>query len=331
MLANELRHLLRALHLFAVDGHDAISRLQTSFGRRRVWLNRTNDDWDIAIVRQKIEEADRLALFGMRRRLDRQRNALTAAIDFQRQRLTGREQSVVRDSLPFWILVAVKVDDPIARFQSRGLGGAAGKNLPDNWRRRGLHAVNQRPGKRNRQCRQDVHDRPRQRHHDALITRPQIESLIRRNVRRALAFDRRVRIIATQLHVATQRNRGNPIVSRSLSKSPMTWAKPKREGLDANLQQLGNDKMDKLMQRHGRAQNKNERQHADNSALQQAHKMPSKSNLRVVIGEVKQRYLMRAAYATLARGAAVSWLMILRASCRALRSALSTSSKTLTA
>src|SRR5437868_13830019 len=116
------------------------------------------------------------------------------------------------------------------------LSCSAWQNLTNNRRRRCLHSINQRSSKRNRKRGQDVHDRTGERHHDSLIARPQIESFFRWNVRRAFAFDRSVGFVAAELHVATQRNRGNSVVCRSFFESPEPRTKAEREGLDSNFQ-----------------------------------------------------------------------------------------------
>ena len=110
---------------------------------------------------------------------------------------------------------AVKGNDSIAALQARRFGSTAARHPAHHRRRRQGHSIHQRAGKRDRKSRQYVHHWPGQSHQKPLPARPQIKSLLTRNVSGAIAFDRRIGFIATEFDVTAERNRRNAIIRLS--------------------------------------------------------------------------------------------------------------------
>ena len=83
---------------------------------------------------------------------------------------------------------------------------------------------------------------------------------MRRDIRRALAFDRRVRFVAAQFHIATERDGGHTIVGCPV-------LSPKQARTDSDFEELGNDEMAKLMEDNRCAEDKNKGENSNYAAL----------------------------------------------------------------
>src|SRR6185295_18034419 len=98
-------------------------------------------------------------------------------------------------------------------------------------------------------------------------TRPQIETFARRNVRRTFAFDRRVRFVAAQFHIAAERDQRHSIIRVPFFLSKQARPKPKRKGFDSYFQQLSDNEVSELVKRDCGAENENEGENSDNASL----------------------------------------------------------------
>ena len=91
MVTNELRYLFCARHRLTINRNDPIPDAQSRFGSGGVRHHLSYDDWDVAIVGEKIEEACCLAVFGVRRRFDSQLKSLPVPLNLEWHRLTRRK------------------------------------------------------------------------------------------------------------------------------------------------------------------------------------------------------------------------------------------------
>src|ERR1044072_806231 len=267
VVADKLTYLFGTSHRLAVDRQNSVAGFQSRFGCRRAFFNTADNDGQVSVVRQKIQRPKGLALIGSGSWFDRQRDLLACAVNHQRNWFPRREQRIIADSSPARMLSAIKSDNAIAGLQPCRLSGATRHDMPDDGRRGNLHAVDHCTQERNRNRGQDIHDRARDRHQDALPTRTQIETFAGGNVRRALAFDRRIRLVAPEFHVTAERYQRHSIIRMTFFLSEQAGAKPKRKGFDSNFQQLSDDEVTKLVKRDRCAKNENEGENSDNATL----------------------------------------------------------------
>jgi hypothetical protein len=184
--------------------------------------------------------------------------ALAAALDFDRQRLVGRQQRVVLNLLPVVVLYAVEGDDAVARLYARALGRAVRRDGLDDGRRHHRHADHHREREGHGERRDDVHHRARDADAELLPARAKVEALARGDLFLSPLFDSRVRVVAAELDVAAERYEREAVVGRSPTSAPYALAEADREGLDANPQQLRDDEMAELVQNNRRAEDEYE-------------------------------------------------------------------------
>ena len=90
---------------------------------------------------------------------------------------------------------------------------------------------------------------------------------MRRDIRRAFAFNGRVRFIAAQFDVTTERNCGHAIVGGPILSPKQARTETHRESLNADFEELRYDEMAKLMKDDRRAEDENKGENSDYTAL----------------------------------------------------------------
>src|SRR6266851_4255099 len=129
VIVNIVSHLSCALNLFASHCNDSIPAAKSCILRWGTRSDISDDHWQASIVGHEIESPGGFTILSAHRRLDSQCDTLTVAIDYDRKRLTGRQQRITAYYIPTRILCSVERNKSIARFQPRYLCCTTGHNV----------------------------------------------------------------------------------------------------------------------------------------------------------------------------------------------------------
>ena len=94
---------------------------------------------------------------------------------------------------------------------------------------------------------------------------------MRRNIRRAFAFDGRIRIITAQFDVTPERDCGHAVVGGPVLSPKQARTEARRESLNADFEELRDDEVPEFVENNRRAEDEYKSENSNYAALKQTH------------------------------------------------------------
>ena len=175
---------------------------------------------------------------------------MAAAIDGERDLLSGGDQGFVLDSFPCGILDAVERHDAVARFDPGLVCCSVNVGHANYWGRHRRNAVDQGSRERDRQGQHDIHERPAQHHEELLPAGTEFVKLGIRDlfVPRGAALKSGGLLVAVEFHIGTEGDRGDTVIGMPDLEAPNTGPEAEeRISLNPHAKPLGHDEMAELV------------------------------------------------------------------------------------